>query len=255
MKRWGTILAVLLAVSMAAGAASQDLSAPPSRPASFAAPLEDPAGRVARQIADLVPTLPNLRARVAHGHWRLDDRARWSIRAERDCLDELRERGVRAEAFRTELTPIPTPVRIQSDIGGVQYRKRPGALYFIVSCELAVRLTRVAPIFRAHGIETIDVSSSWRRAPATSFHRMGLALDIKAFHGTRGTWVVEGQYPVDRAAPTCPVPAGAPPLRRLACELAASGHLSTVITPSYNLSHHSHFHIDVRPDDPRVFVR
>jgi len=181
--------------------------------------------------------------------------ARWSIRAERTCLDELRERGVRAELFRTHLTPIPTPVRIQSDIGGVHYRKRPGALHFIISCELAVRLARAAPIFRAHGIETIDVSSSWRRAPNTSFHRMGLALDIQAFHGTRGTWVVEGQYPVDRTAPTCPVTAEAPPLRRLACELAASGHLSTVITPSYNLSHHNHFHIDARPDDPRVFVR
>ena len=255
MKRWGTILAVLLALSMAAGASSQDLSAPPSRPLSFAAPVDDPAGRVAREIASLVPRLPNLRARAPHGQWRLDDRARWSIRAERTCLDELRERGVRAELFRTHLTPIPTPVRIQSDIGGVHYRKRPGALHFIISCELAVRLARAAPIFRAHGIETIDVSSSWRRAPNTSFHRMGLALDIQAFHGTRGTWVVEGQYPVDRTAPTCPVTDEAPPLRRLACELAASGHLSTVITPSYNLSHHNHFHIDARPDDPRVFVR
>ena len=255
MKRWGTILAVLLAVSMAAGAASQDLSALPSRPVAFAAPIEDPAGRVARQIAELVPTLPNLRARVAHGQWRLDDRARWSIRPERSCLDELRERGVQAELFRTELTPIPTPVRIQSDLGGVHYRKRPGALHFIISCELAVRLTRVGPIFRAHGIDTIDVSSSWRRAPSTSFHRMGLALDIKAFHGTAGTWVVEGHYPIDRTAPTCPASSEAPPLRRLACDLAASGQLSTVITPSYNLSHHNHFHIDVRPDDPRVFVR
>jgi hypothetical protein len=210
---------------------------------------------VAREIADLVPTMPNLRARVPHGHWRIDDRARWSIRAEHACLDELRARGVLAEPFRTQLTPIPTPVRILSDIGGVRYRKRRGALAFIISCELAVRLSDVAPIFRAHGIDTIDVSSSWRRVPNTSFHRMGLALDIQAFHGAGGTWVVEGGYPIDRAHPTCPVSPEAPPLRRLACELAASGRLSTVITPSYNPMHHSHFHIDARPDDPRVFVR
>nr|MDQ3035207.1 extensin family protein [Myxococcota bacterium] len=62
-------------------------------------------------------------------------------------------------------------------------------------------------------------------------------------------------------APTC---AGEPPpgattaaaaLRAIACDLAASGVLSTVITPAYSAGHRDHLHVDARPDDPRLFVR
>jgi hypothetical protein len=44
-------------------------------------------------------------------------------------------------------------------------------------------------------------------------------------------------------------------LQRIACDLAQSRHVSTVLTPNYNAGHRDHFHVDVRPDDPRVFVR
>ncbi len=256
MKLWGSTLALASSLALTAVAVSQDVSAVPPPPDEFAAPESDPAGRVAREIAALVRVLPNLRAHARLGQWRHDERARWSVRSEHECLQELASLGVGAEAFRTQLTPIPTPVRVHGEIGGVRFRKRRSAAVFIVSCELAVRLSYLADILRPHGITTVDVMSSWRRQPHTSFHRMGLAIDVHSFHAEGESWIVERDYPAPSPRrPTCPAPDDAPMLRRLACEIGDSGRFSTVITPEYSAGHRNHFHLDVRPDDPRVFVR
>ncbi len=254
MKRWVSWAILLGALAITGAAASQDVSAVPPPPTTFAAPDTDPAGRAARAIAMLVPQLPNLRAGARLGQWRLDDHARWSVRGREQCLAELAAMHVEVESFETTLTPIPTPVRLISDIGGVHYRKRRSTAPFIISCELAVRLAHLSEVLRAHGVDTVDVSSSWRRAPMTSFHRMGLAIDVIALRGPEVEWIVERDYRPDRARATCPAPDG-PALQALACEIADGGFFSTVITPSYSPGHRDHFHIDTRPDDPRVFVR
>ena len=44
-------------------------------------------------------------------------------------------------------------------------------------------------------------------------------------------------------------------LRRIACDLYRSGKFQSVLTPNYNEGHRDHFHIDIRPDDPRAFLR
>ncbi|MCZ7684525.1 MAG: extensin family protein [Sandaracinaceae bacterium] len=44
-------------------------------------------------------------------------------------------------------------------------------------------------------------------------------------------------------------------LMRIACGLAESRQFSSVLTPNYNEGHRNHFHVDIRPDDPRIFVR
>ena len=41
----------------------------------------------------------------------------------------------------------------------------------------------------------------------------------------------------------------------MACALFESGVLSSVLTPNYNAGHRDHFHLDIRPDDPRSFIR
>jgi len=41
----------------------------------------------------------------------------------------------------------------------------------------------------------------------------------------------------------------------IACELYRSGKFQSVLTPNYNEGHRDHFHIDIRPDDPRAFLR
>jgi hypothetical protein len=236
-------------------ARSQDASALPPPPAHLAVPESDPAGPVAREIARRVPGFPNLRATVPLGRWRVDARARWSIRPERECHAALRSQGIDFVAIRTRQTPIPSPVHVRGPIGGVTYRKMRHHAPFVVSCELASRLVNLSRLLARHGVHTVDVLSSWRTEPRTSFHTMGLAIDVHGLHTGDRELVVERDYAIDASRPTCPAPDGADELHRIACELGASGQFSTVITPSYNEGHRDHFHLDVRPDDPRVFVR
>ncbi len=256
MKRVVSALAVAAAfAAISTAASSQNLSAQPPRPTEFAAPETDRAGVVARQIAALIHTFPNLRASSILGQWRHDERAVWTVRPERVCLDELAALGIEATPYTAIPTQIPTAVRLGNGlIGGVTYRKYRAHPFFIISCELAVRLVHLSEVLRAHGIDTVDVVSAWRRFPWTSFHTMGLALDILGFHGPAGDFEVLTDYPSARSR-TCPAPEGAAFLQRLACDINASGRFSTMITPSYSAGHRNHFHIDTRPDDPRTFVR
>ena len=248
-------LAMVGALSVSPRARSQDASEAPPPPSVLFVPASDPAGPVAREIARRVQRFPNLRAAVPLGQWRLDARARWSIRPEHECHEALRAQGIDFLAIRTRQTPIPSPVQVRGPIGGVTYRKMRHRAPFVVSCELAARLANLSRLLARHGVETVDVLSSWRTEPQTSFHTMGLAIDIHGLHADGRSLVVERDYAGDRARPTCPASEEADELHRIACELGASGQFSTVITPSYNEGHRDHFHLDVRPDDPRVFVR
>lgn len=248
-------LASMGALSLPPRARSQDASALPPPPDELAVPASDPAGPVAREIVRRVQSFPNLRAAAPLGQWRLDARARWSIRPEHQCHEALRAQGIDFVPLRTRQTPIPSPVHVRGPIGGVTYRKMRHQAPFVVSCELASRLANLSRLLARHGVHTVDVLSSWRTEPRTSFHTMGLAIDVHGLHAGDGELVVERDYAIDPARPTCPAPSGADELHRIACELSASGQFSTVITPSYNEGHRDHFHLDVRPDDPRVFVR
>jgi hypothetical protein len=89
---------------------------------------------------------------------------------------------------------------------------------------------------------------------------MGLALDVRAFVRHDGSVLdVERDFVVREGGPTCegdaPAAEHASALRTIACELAGSGLLSTVLTPAYSPGHRNHLHLDVRPDDPRTYVR
>lgn len=227
----------------------------------------DPALLVAREIRRRVATFPNFRGQVPHGVFTEDPARVFSVRDTQACLDELDHVGLESpgfthELFRTHRSPIPAPVRLEGDVLGVSFRKMRESAPFIVSCELAARLPRIAAVLRDHHVREAFVLSSWRLEPRTSFHTMGMALDLARFVRDDGSVLdVEHDYPLHTDRPTCdgiettPSTDPAHALEALACDLAARAGLSTVITPDYSEGHRDHFHIDVRPDDPRLFVR
>ena len=223
------------------------------------AAAEDPAHAAAREIARHFARVPSFRSTYrGPAVWRVVPEARWSVAAEPECLAELRRAGVRAERMRWTPTVVPTPVEVRGPVRGVTFEKtRPVPLY--LSCEMARRLPDIARIVRAHGVTRVDVMSAYRREPRTSFHSAGLALDLSAFHTADGVVDVSEHFDIVGDAPTCEAPpprdARARTLRDIACALADTGRFSTVLTPSYGRGHHDHFHLDARPDDPRVFVR
>lgn len=254
---WIAVSTALVATSTSMAEESSIPPVPPS-PTTFLAPADDPAGRVARILSKRFRAVPNQRARV-RGQWIVDPAAVWQIRSQADCLAALDALGVEATVHHYSPVPIATPVVLHSKVRGVVFRKTRHDADFIVSCELAARLPTIAEIVRRYGVHTVDVLSSYRREPLSSYHTAGLGLDIDAFHAERGEINVLHHFVNEPGHLTCYGPTRddwrAQTLLNIACDLANSHQFSTVITPSYGRGHDDHFHIDARPNDPRIYMR
>jgi predicted esterase len=234
----------------------------PPLPTQFSTAPDTQAGKAAREIARRVTMFTNYRGKIAGATWTVDPASTWSIREQDVCLAGLAERGVKVEPWNSALpSPVAAPVRLQAAVSGVTFRFMHAAAGVVVSCELAERLIDIANVVKVHGVHTVYVLSAYRDHPFPSFHTLGLALDLSRFDTASGPLTVKTDFVIDRNHETCD--AGAAPaandkartLRTIACELAASHRFSTVLTPNYNAGHRDHFHVDIRPDDPRLYVR
>jgi hypothetical protein len=197
---------------------------------------------------------------VPGGTWDTSRRAVWQVRPEADCLAALDEAEIPYRRVTEELgAPTPTPVEITGPIGGVAFTTVRADDPIILSCELASRLPLLVRVARRQRVRRISILSSHRIRPPQSFHRMGMALDIFSFDTPRGTLIVNDHFVETPAATTCeasePEDWRAAALLRIACDLVETHRFSSVLTPNYNDGHRNHFHVDIRPDDDRTFVR
>lgn len=225
--------------------------------AATAGAQEDEALLAAAEIRARVETFPAFRAEHELGVW--STVPTWSVRRTTACHAALREAGVAFEplAGPTHELPIPAPVTLTGPIEGVTFRKLRPSRPVVVACELAARLPAIARLLAAHGVTEGRVLSAWRREPRTSFHTMGLALDLHSFVTTDGELVVEDDYELASGS-TCDTTAESErgrALQQIACDLFSSGLVSTVLRPAYSEGHRDHLHVDIRPDDGRAFVR
>jgi predicted esterase len=233
----------------------------PAVPDAFATEPTTQAGKAAREIAKRVGTFSNFRAKIAGATWKVDSDTVWSIREGETCLGELGERGVQVQPWKAALpTPVATPVQLRAAVSGVTFRFMHAAAGAVISCELAARLRDIADVVSKHGVHTVWVMSAYRDHPYPSFHTLGLALDLSRFDTATGPLVVKSDYAIDRARETCDEPSAKVTdkhrrLQAIACDLAASRRFSSVLTPNYNAGHRDHFHVDIRPNDPRLFIR
>lgn len=224
---------------------------------------QDPAGLAARGIARRVAGFRAYRSEIPGADWSLDEAALWSIRADAACKRELARLKVPFIPLERPVehpltNPVPSPVVITGPVDGVHFRSVQTEREVEVSCELAVRLPALARIFKKHAVKTVHVTSSLRDAPRTSFHTFGLALDIAGIRTAKEEWWVGEQFELTPDEHTCDARPTTPQGRLMlgiACDIAASHLFSSVLTPNYNAGHRDHFHLDVRPDDPRFFVR
>jgi len=242
----------------------------PPRPTEFLAGDTDPVGKLARVVARRIASFRNFRADIPGATWQVDPSIVWKFRPRAACLPALGEAGVPFLPLPDDeaaqlTTPVPAPVVVlPQPIDGVtfavlQRRDTEGEDRLVLSCELAARLPEIAAVLARHGVTRVEVLSAYRNRPRPSFHTFGLALDLASFTTPAGRLRVATDFEVSPAHETCsaPPPASerARTLQRIACDLAQSRHVSTVLTPNYNAGHRDHFHVDVRPDDPRVYVR
>jgi hypothetical protein len=183
----------------------------------------------------------------------------WSIRSQAQCLRELDKSHVKYALVERELTtPVPTLVKIDGPIEGVRFESAHLDRDVEVSCDMALRLPAFARLLRALGVRSVLVASSYRDQPRASFHTFGMALDIAAFRTAAESLIVAKHFEMSPDHLTCKAEPQTPQGKQLlsiACALAESRLFSSVLTPNYNEGHRDHFHLDMRPDDPRFFVR
>jgi hypothetical protein len=234
----------------------------PSAPAArtrFNFPGDDPAGTAARSIARRVASFPNFRAQVPGAVWLEDEQARFALRSSQNCLRELTRAGIRAHPLERELvTPVATPVVLDAPVAGVAFVSLHADRDIEISCELALRLKPLARLLRKHGVRAVGINSSYRDRPKVSFHSFGLALDVMALRTERQTLIVAEHFEVDADLHTCsatPKTHEGVALLAIVCAIADSHLFSSVLTPNYNEGHRDHVHLDLRPDDPRLFLR
>ncbi|MET0385655.1 MAG: extensin family protein [Polyangiales bacterium] len=234
---------------------------PPDPPQVFATEPDTQAGKAARELARRVASFTNYRSTIAGATWKVDPAVPWSIRERESCLADLATRDIPVEPWSRALpTPVATPVTVRAAIGGVTFRFLHAAPGLVIACELATRLQDIAAVVSRHGVHTVHVMSAYRDHPFPSFHTLGLALDLSRFDTNEGALVVKSDFVIDRNRETCDPESGGQSdkhkrLRAIACDLAESRRFSSVLTPNYNAGHRDHFHIDIRPDDPRLFLR
>jgi hypothetical protein len=221
---------------------------------------ESQAAGAARRIAQVVPTFANYRSKIRRATWITDPAARWSIRDNEVCLQALQELRVPARSVSPLLaTPMPTPVEVTGTVDGVWFRMAHANRSLLMSCEIAAKLPVVAKVMRAHHVQGVSVISSYRDHPFPSFHTFGLALDFGRFFTPDSALNVLADFQKTPEHETCQAPPAKQPkaqaLREIACDLAGTRAFSSVLTPNYNVGHKDHFHLDVRPDDDRLFVR
>jgi predicted esterase len=230
----------------------------PARPKRFTASADTPTGIAAREIARRARSFPNFRGQTPGGRWQVEPKSMWSIRNQDECTAALRNASIRATPWRMPLTtPVPSPVELTSRVEGVWFRMAHAERPLLVACEMAARLPALARILKRHGVRGVDVMSSYRETPRSSFHTFGLALDLFRFWTLKDAWSVERDFRETPAQRTCDAPRTGSRAARALLDIAcrAADHFSTVLTPNYNEGHRDHFHLDIRPDDPRRFVR
>lgn len=246
----------LLAPAPAAPDPSDTLATLSVAPAS---PALDPAAAAARDIARRVRSFHSFRDEIPLATWRTTSAATWRVRPEARCLASADKLRLRARPLERALsTPVPTPIVLAGPVGGISYRPVQSDREVELSCELATRLPALSALLKAHGVRVAHVNSSYRDQPRVSFHTFGLALDISSFDTASGPLVVATDFELSPEVATCeakPVTERGRAILALACALANSGLFSSVLTPNYNAGHRDHFHLDIRPNDSRLFLR
>ncbi len=231
----------------------------PGPPAQFLVPETDPAGPAARAMWTRIPEFFNFRAHIPGADWRVNAGQQFSVRPEAECMADLAAKGVPARRRPDLITPVPSPVELLGPVDGVWFLSSHSERPILIACEMAARLPALVAILKQHGVEGVEVLSAYREEPYSSFHTMGMALDINRLYRGRGWLSVQSQYEATPDQRTCsgpqPSSGAARVLRRIACDLYRSGKFQSVLTPNYNEGHRDHFHIDFRPDDPRAFLR
>ncbi len=168
------------------------------------------------------------------------------------CIRDLVKRGLDVKAAPA-VYGVETPVHLKGDVGGVLWVNAwDPKVPMHIDCRFAYSLLRFAPILKAHHVQKVTWTSTYR-APGgrriTSQHGRGLAVDVHSviLDDGRELVVLSDWRKAYGTATDC---VGTPPtpesriLRTLVCQTEDANIFRLVLTPDSDWGHQNHFHID-----------
>ncbi len=184
------------------------------------------------------------------------------------CEAELVKRRIAFDRVDSARGVI-APVRLSGPLSGVTFRsnlpasKRKSAVIEIYDCRLVLALDDFAKLLAKHDVVEVVHLSVYRPVSkkvslkgAGRRHAGALAIDAAVFKTTDGrTLDVQKDFHGAIGAKTCPPPASASELRKIACEASEARLFNVLLTPDYNWAHRNHFHLEVTANAKWFFVR
>ncbi len=202
----------------------------------------------------------------------LDKSSRAVVYAELDvrgCKAELKKRDLPVAPVKTAVRGVINGVRVTGPMNGVRVvAPGPPTKFGVLDCRLALALDDLTKLLGKHEVVALRIDNFYRqnarlagrRKP--SQHAYGLAIDLTNLTLASGKvletsmWGAEiGDVPCGPAAVMKAPTADAITLRNLICAVGRTGLFHTILTPSFNAAHQSHFHLDIKRESSFVSVR
>lgn len=185
------------------------------------------------------------------------------------CEAELKKRKIPFRRVETA-RGVVAPVRLEGPLSGVTFRsnlsasQRKTAVIEIYDCRLVLALDDFAKILAKHDVNEVIHLSVYRPVSKKATLKNGvgrrhggaLAIDAAIFKTSDGKSLnVLKDFHGAIGAKTCPPPASASELRKIACEASDARLFNVLLTPDYNWAHRNHFHLEVTSGARWFFVR
>ena len=250
------------------GAAPTPSSTAQSRPEASAEPAAAAEGPAA------APTVaPELLARMTfRGEMptvtSLNDPAAQNANASSSyCRKEVERRKLAVTRVKSAAKGISDTVRISGAFNEVKLVV-PEGKHGMLDCRLALALDDFTKVLREFGFVSLQIDNFYRpnaKLPGQkkdSQHAHGLAIDLTVLKTADGRTFTPADWGASIGEVACgPDAVMSEPsearvdLRNLFCEVGRRRIFHTVLSPSFNAAHQSHFHLDIKRDAKHASVR
>jgi hypothetical protein len=185
------------------------------------------------------------------------------------CKAEVKRRDLPVIPLKTAQKGVSGGMRIDGSMNGVKIVAPPSSTKFgILDCRLALVIDDLTKALHERGVVRIAIDNMYRphaKLPGrrkASQHAFGLAIDVNSFELDDGRvlstadWGASiGDIPCGPDAVMASPTAAGIEVRNLVCAVARSGLFNTLLSPSYDAAHQSHFHFDIKSDTTRLTMR
>lgn len=233
--------------------------ASPEAPIVTETPVDTPAERPRATFRDAMPETLDARApAVAYG----------GLSASQ-CKAEVKRRELAVAPVKSPQRGVSGALKVTGVLNGVRVIVPPDSTKFgVLDCRLALVLDDLTKTLAKSNVVSMRIDNFYRpgaKLPGRkkdSQHAHGLAMDIVSFELADGRelavtdWGAKiGEVPCGPDAVAALPSAESVDLRNLVCAIGRAGLFNTMLTPSFDAAHQSHFHFDIKPDSARLTVR